>query len=156
VRLDGLTRPNVLLSSAQADLGAVQWSIKADGGLAFQLRGKDPKKKSPSKLYRFQSKSLIGKTERGGWHHLAMVYNGEEGKVSHFIDGNLASENKVSKPAMVPVVLGDAQIGNASENNSSGKPLLRHTNGRIDEFAIFGRAMGADEIAHMASFGPQG
>ena len=87
------------------------------------------------------SKILAGKTEitPKTWHHLALVR--ERGHVTVYLDGNLE-----------PEIAGDARrldaVGSARAGFIGGRSDgLANFEGKIDEVALYDRALGAAEVA---------
>jgi Concanavalin A-like lectin/glucanases superfamily len=83
--------------------------------------------------------SLPGKTEIApkAWHHVAVVRSGK--RVAAYLDGKSEPEialNMLPDPARGP---GWLSIG--------GRHGIRNFEGKIDEVALYDRALGADEIA---------
>ena len=81
---------------------------------------------------------LAGKTEifRWVWSHIVLVRDGE--KVQVYLNGKLEIEGKA--PA---VSIEEFMLGGRSDNDSNWE-------GRLDEAAVFNRALTADEIAKLA------
>lgn len=102
---------------------------------------------TPQRLFFLNGKSrqelLAGKTDlaEGRWYHVALVRDGENARV--FLNGKI----EFSAGAVAPVAARAAQIylGGRSDN-------LANFEGKICHGAVFGRALGADEVAeHFAA-----
>jgi hypothetical protein len=88
------------------------------------------------------SSVVAGKTElpRWQWHHIALVRDGQT--VRAYLDGQLELETKLSaKPA--PAGFGQLFLGGRSDNDSNWE-------GRLDEIAVFDRALTSREISKLA------
>jgi len=80
---------------------------------------------------------LIGKTkiERWEWHHL--VYVREGAKVSVYLDGELEIKGKAA--VTLPPTVKQVFIGGRNDGYANFE-------GRIDEAAVYGRALSAEEV----------
>ena len=80
------------------------------------------------------------------WLHLAVVLDGNTKRVSHYINGQVVSENSLKfRP---PFRIGTAELGNW---NGRGFPandpfMIRNFSGAMDEFCLFSRALAPAEI----------
>ncbi len=85
----------------------------------------------------------------GGWHHLAGVLTADK-KLQIFVDGQLAAETKapgfISKKPNQGLQLGSAGASLVADFGK-GEPYT----GVIDEFAVFPRALGFDDIVEHAT-----
>jgi hypothetical protein len=82
---------------------------------------------------------FVGKTElpRWTWQHIALVRKG--GKVLVYLNGALDLE--AAAPAVnIPALF----LGGRSDNTDNWE-------GRLDEIAVFGKALSSEEIARIAS-----
>ena len=77
----------------------------------------------------------------GRWAHLVAVYDGEAGQVTQYLDGQPLGAAKIVSE--LPLAPGAITVGGWQE--SEGK-LLGQFEGRIDELAIYQRALSADEV----------
>lgn len=84
--------------------------------------------------------AVAGKTEipRWQWHHVALVR--DAGKVRAYLDGSL--ELEADAPGDFPAGLEQCFLGGRSDNDSNWE-------GRLDEIAIFNRALSAEEVAKL-------
>lgn len=84
---------------------------------------------------------VAGKTEipRWQWQHVALVRDGE--KVRAYLNGQL--EFETTAPANFPADLHDLFLGGRSDSDSNWE-------GRLDEIAVFDRALSEQEIASLA------
>ncbi|HEU0039254.1 MAG TPA: LamG domain-containing protein, partial [Verrucomicrobiae bacterium] len=102
---------------------------------------------TPKRLFFLNGKSrqelLAGKTDlaEGTWYHIALVRDGESARV--FLNGRI----EFTASAVAPVTARAAQIYLAGRSDN-----LANFEGKICHVAVFGRALGADEIAgHFAA-----
>lgn len=127
--------------------GAVSWLLLFDGRPQFAfITG------ASDRWYEFVSWEVFqGRGDR--WTQLATVYDSDAARVTVYVDGRLVNyaEEKYARPvvARVPLRIGTASIGRW-ENSSEG---IRTLLGRIDELAIFGRALKMDELRKMFEAG---
>jgi hypothetical protein len=153
VRVQGLDRQiNSLFMSDGFEAGTVHWSVRQDGVLALTAIGTEPRD--------FQictSPAALTLNQFGLWVHLAVVIDGGAKHVVHYFNGAPASEHALNiKP---PFRVGVAELGNW---NAKGFPrndpfMIRNFGGAMDEFCLFGRALGPEEIRALCSTSkPQG
>ena len=88
----------------------------------------------------------VHETDLQKWIHLAVVYDHQLGRVSHYRDGQILGATNIVQPR--PLSIGIADIGNWPYKNwAKGTEFeTRNLNGLMDEFLILGRALDADEI----------
>ena len=77
------------------------------------------------------------------WIHLACVYDHAAGHVRFYVDGQNVGE--VENRNVRPITIGPACIGNW-DRDAIPYPEPRNFLGRMDELAIFGRPLRADEV----------
>lgn len=142
VRVDSLPLDhNSLLSMAPGEVGEVHWKLDQSGRMLFGLRA------APELDYhsweRLESPQVVTPEDFGRWMHLATVIDGEGGEMRHYVNGI-----EVAKAALkrkVPVRLGLSNLGNF-DSVTADTGFVRNFNGRIDGFALFTRALAAEEI----------
>jgi hypothetical protein len=149
VRVQGLDRQiNSLFMSDGFEAGTVHWSVRHDGVLAVTAIGSRPRG------YQLcTSPPALTLNQFGLWVHLAVVLDGGAKHVVHYLNGAPASEHTLNIKA--PFRVGAAELGNW---NAKGFPkndpfMIRNFGGAIDEFCLFGRALGAEEIRALYSTG---
>ena len=146
VRVDSLPQThNSLLSMSPDLIGEIHWKLDNSGRLLLGMRS------GPEHTIiawdRLVSSPIVTEQDFGRWMHLATVINGEQRVMKHFLNGEEVASAPLTRD--VPVQLGLANLGNfdASTANLEKSGELRSFNGRIDEFALFRRAMSAEEIS---------
>lgn len=87
---------------------------------------------------------VLKPTDLGRWIFLVTVYDHQNKEVIHYLDGLPVSHHKIENP--IPLVIGPAEIGNWRPQEHTGAHSIRSLNGRLDEFALFGRALSAEDI----------
>ena len=145
VRVDGLDRPfsGLMLTDGWTS-GSVHWQITQKGLLRLGIHG-------DKQMHDYDTGVVFEPAQFGRWIHLCTVYDRKAREVVHYVDGRRV----VRIPLKFDTVLrlGDVELGNW------GVPLvgniygIRHLNGRMDEFAVFGTALGEGEIRELYSVG---
>ncbi|QJE94333.1 LamG-like jellyroll fold domain-containing protein [Luteolibacter luteus] len=145
VRVDSLPQShNHLLSMAPESVGEVHWKIDQSGCLVLGVRAEA--KLASDSWERLTSPRIVTEQDFGRWMQLATVIDGSTGTMKHFVNGKeIASGKMARRPA---IQLGLANLGNFDASAPEFQTnIVRSFNGRIDEFAIFTRALDASEIA---------
>ncbi len=155
VRLDALPRQQVsLLSSHGRTIGTFDWAIMRDGRLRFSIKANDE-----NKIHNYTSPVVLTANSINKWHHLLTIYDSVNNSVKHVINGRHIStfqahgQLKPNEKSALPVTLGDLEIGNFAGKLPNGKRPVRNLTGRIDELAIFGRALDSNEIQEIFDAG---
>ena len=147
VRVDSLPQShNHLLSMAPESVGEVHWKIDQSGRLVLGVRAEA--KLAYEAWERLESPQIVTEQDFGRWMQLATVIDGPQGVMKHFVNGReVASAPMKRHPA---IQLGLANLGNFDASAPEfERNIVRSFNGRIDEFALFTRALDAEEIAAM-------
>ena len=121
------------------------WGLLALGGLAAGLlvalllwrRGPAP--------------TPVPEEQVGQWTHLAVVYDAEEGQVSHYVDGKAVKHIPVQFD--IPLRLGDVEVGNWNVATRRDASPVRYLRGGIDEFLLFSRALTEHEVERLYTQG---
>ncbi|MEM1296189.1 MAG: LamG-like jellyroll fold domain-containing protein [Verrucomicrobiota bacterium] len=146
VRIDGLDNAfnSLLLSDGWDRPGAVHWQILNSGEIELAVwHGQEETNNSRAPF-------VMQPFDFGQWIHLAVVYDGASGTVSHYRDGRLSGVVKL--PAVVPLSIGKAEIGNWTPPALKSRQI-RHFNGQIDELIIFNEAFSEAEIQRLYQHG---
>jgi hypothetical protein len=149
VRVQGLDRKlNSLFMSDGFAAGSVHWLIRHDGVLGITVVGEGRGN------YQIAASPPVVTLDRFGmWLHLAVVVDGQAGRVSHYVNGRPVAEAPLRiKP---PYRIGTAELGNW---NAKGFPendpfMIRNFSGAMDEFGLFLRALEAREIGALHAEG---
>jgi hypothetical protein len=130
------------------DAGTLHWSIRSDGVLGLTAIGRNPKD-----FQIVKSPPVIKLDCFGRWVHLAVVLDGEKGRVAHYVDGQAAAEDSLHIEG--PFRIGAAELGNWNPRGFSGNdPFhIRNFSGAMDEFLLYSRALTSDEIEGLHSAG---
>ncbi|HLY10163.1 MAG TPA: LamG-like jellyroll fold domain-containing protein [Planctomycetota bacterium] len=145
VRVDSLDRPfsGLMLTDGWTS-GSVHWQITQHGTLRLGIHGD---KQSND----YDTPVLFTPGQFGRWIHLCTVYNRDAREVLHYVDGRLA--NRLALKFDTQLRLGAVELGNWGVPLQGNVYAVRNLNGRMDEFALFGKALGADEIRELYSVG---
>lgn len=135
LRIEGFDQwySSLLLADAY-DAGEVHWQITREGLLKLSANG------WPG----YASPPILKPQDLGRWVQLATVFDGQAQEVRHYLDGAKVSTHPVETQGPT-MVFGNAEIGNW-HSNRRGKNPIRSLNGRMDEIAVFRRALSDDEI----------
>ena len=145
VRVSGLDRTfNSLFMCEGWNDRKVHWQITHDGKIRF---GAAADKSINARFVDCDSPPLFTPERFGRWTHLALVFDAEHRLVQHYMDGKIVASVKM--PDSAPVKLGLAELGNWN-TPGSGSMAIRNLSGAMDEFALYARALSADEIAALA------
>lgn len=149
VRVQGLDRKlNSLFMCDGFGPGTVHWLIRRDGVLGLTIVG------SESDEYQIAaSPSAVTLDQFGMWLHLAVVLDGRTGRVVHYVNGRSVAD--ITLKIKPPYRIGAAELGNW---NGKGFPeddpfMIRNFSGAMDEFCLFSRALGNDEIRELFAEG---
>jgi hypothetical protein len=149
VRVQGLDRQiNSLLMSDGFEDRTVHWSVRQDGVLALTAIGSGARNHQIC-----SSPPVLTLNQFGLWVHLAVVIDGHRRQVVHYFNGEPVSEHALT--IQPPFQIGAAELGNW---NARGFPrndpfMIRHFGGAMDEFCLFGRALGGHDIRALYSAG---
>lgn len=145
VRVSGLDRAfNSLFMCEGWSNRKIHWQITRDGKVRF---GAASDAESKARFVDCDSPPLFTPERFGRWTHLALVFDAERRLVQHYVDGKLVAG--VPMPDSVPVRLGVAELGNWN-NPGHHQTAIRNLSGAMDEFALYARALSAEEIAEQA------
>lgn len=144
VRIEGFDRwLSSLMLTDGFNPGNPHWQLSDKGEIILGV--------NTGEVKNFFSPVVLEPTDLGRWIFLVTVYDHQKREVVHYLDGTPVSHHKIEKP--VPLVIGPAEIGNWRPQKHSGAHSIRSLNGRLDEFAVFGRALSAAEISRLYQAG---
>jgi hypothetical protein len=143
VRLDGLDhRWNALLMSGQARVGEIQWQFEQPGQVKLGKRTVEGW--GWYHVENCATPRVINHEQLGLWMQVAVTYDVASRAVTHYLNGETVGSGILDAPH--PIELGPLEIGNWTPQVGQPMEQIRNFNGRIDEFAIMGRVLSADEI----------
>jgi hypothetical protein len=140
IRVDRLDHPlNAVLNTNGWSEGGFHWQINRIGSL------------SSSGIYggRHGSIDQKGRVPLGKWVHLALVWDSQAGELRHFLNGDVLCVRGWKHPGF-RVSLEDACIGRLEKWEPGDHREFR---GRIDEMAVWRRALSGAELKRFAELG---
>jgi hypothetical protein len=146
VRVDALEqRFNALMLTDGFETGAPHWQITQLGRVRLGI-GPTPAERGdpPNDWHNYDSAVIFRPDQFGQWMHLVTVYDRTHGFAQHYVNGEPMGRRPLK--ARVPLSIGNAEIGNWGVPLTGVQTPIRNLNGRVDEFAIFSRALAAAEI----------
>ncbi|PHQ32181.1 LamG domain-containing protein [Rhodopirellula bahusiensis] len=159
LRIDGFDRFfSSLMSTDRFDNHHIHWHLKSTGQIGSGI-------KPPSSLrVLYDTEETLGYEDLGRWMHLALVVNQTDQTVTHFLNGQVVGQfplhtgsekmrTDVFGNETWPIRVGKAELGNWSPAEDYDEWLVRNLNGRIDEFSVFRRALGDQEIQRSYELG---
>jgi len=143
VRISGLDRyfNSLFMSEGWSDR-KIHWQIVRDGKIRLGIAG------GPGQHNQDCDTEVFFTPERfGRWTHLAVVFDPQAKEVRHYANGSLI--NKIALKDTSPLKPGIAELGNWNDRRTTGV-AIRHLSGTMDEFALWDRVLGEEEIKAMA------
>jgi ferric-dicitrate binding protein FerR (iron transport regulator) len=128
--------------------GTIHWLIRNDGVLGLTVIGTDP-----GRFQILASPPVLALEDLGVWLHLAVVLDGRNRQVVHYVNGEPVSRHGLRLGP--PFRLGASELGNWNAGNDPAPTpfLIRNLSGAIDEFALFSRAWSDAEIRELHAQG---
>ncbi len=128
------------------------WQLMDDGRIFFSV--KVPRRDEHSKFVQpvFFSPKIWNASLSGRWIMLAVTYDVDQARVTHYLNGEPIGSESISDDLLVESIrIGPASICNWSEPMYRTDPqfVLRNLNGSMDEFALYSGALSADEILQL-------
>lgn len=159
VRIDSLDRwYNALFMADSYETGEPHWQIREDGSMMVSVMVDDSRtnpKNPDGPPIRFQrlyfSPPMWEPSMSGQWLHLASVFDPENKRVSHYVNGERISREAIKPEHHIDQLrIGNAEIGNWGQPFREDPVFaIRNLNGRMDEIAIFNAALQDKEIASL-------
>lgn len=155
LRVDGLDREfNSLLLTDGFLPSAMHWQIHQDGALVLGT------KNSVEGKYNYETESIFNLFRLGQWVHLATVYDNDNSRVTHYVNGQLTAREPLREAASGLLKIGNATIGNWSlpsdrnpRNEAQRARRVRNFNGCMDELIVFGQALDDQEVRRIYEVG---
>jgi hypothetical protein len=153
VCLDALPNEfNALLMTENHALGDLRWFFDRTARLSFGLRTGPA---SDDRRFEYAATTpVFDEATLGRWATVATVLDTEAGTISHYLDGEPAEVGILHRKT--EALLGALELGNWGIQpddprwtwTKAGGPAIsqRHFAGRIDQFALLGRALTPEEI----------
>ena len=156
VRIDSLDRRyNALFMGDGYETGEPHWQIRDDGKLMLSVMVDDS---APHPIYAgvryhhvYFSPELWDLSMSGQWLHLASVFDPKGRIVSHYLNGERISEERIAPNFLIEKLrIGNAEIGNWGQPfRKTPSFAIRNLNGRIDELAILKAALTEAEVEQL-------
>jgi hypothetical protein len=146
VRIDALpNQNNSLMMTDGWEEGEPHWQIGDSGTVILGVQTR------PKKGAHYHAPAVLTPERLGQWMHLAVVYDGAAGWVTHHVDGRPAHQEPVQ--SAIPLRIGNAEIGNWNVATHRNNTPIRYLNGCMDEFLMFSRALSSQEIEQFCDRG---
>lgn len=164
VCVDGLPNDyNSLLMTENHAIGDLRWQLIRDGRLALgvspALGLQTGAAVDDQRFETVQTAPVLTDALIGRWITIASVLDSEAGTITHYVNGQAIETGKLKRKAAAQ--LNTMELGNWGIQvddprwtwTKAGGPAFYHRNfvGRIDEFALFSRALSAEEIREQSS-----
>ncbi|MBI3858469.1 MAG: FecR domain-containing protein [Planctomycetes bacterium] len=145
VRVDGLDRPfsGLMLTDGWTS-GSVHWQITEKGLLRLGIHGE-------KQAFDYDTALVFEPAQFGRWVHLCTVYDRPGREVLHYVDGRLVRRIPLRFDTLLR--LGNVELGNWGVPLQGTSYAIRHLNGRMDEFALFGQALREEEVRELHQVG---
>jgi hypothetical protein len=141
VRVDGIERPfNGLMMTDGWTSGSVHWQITQNGKLKLGIHG-------DKIAHDYDTEVVFQQANLGRWIHLCTVYDRPSREVVHYIDGRVSCRLPLKFNTVLR--LGNVELGNWGAPIEGSNYGIRHLNGRMDEFSVFGAALREQEIREL-------
>ncbi len=129
------------------------WQIMDDGRLFFSVKKRDQwdRSKGERDKHIYYSPPFWDNSLSGQWLMIATVYDVDQRCVTHYVNGQMISEEAIPSEYLVEQVsIGNASVCNWSQpERDDPKFAVRNLNGSLDEFAMFSTALSREEIQEM-------
>jgi hypothetical protein len=148
VRVDALPNVNnsLLMSDAWKD-GGVHWQIGEAGKLVLGIQGPGGKNGA-----HYHAHDVFTPERFGTWVHLAVVYDRDAGRVTHYVDGQPAAAPEPTQ-FDIPLRIHDAEIGNWNLASHRNNCPVRFFSGCMDELMLFSRALSDADVERLCKQG---
>ncbi len=146
VRVDGLDRPfsGLMLTDGWTS-GSVHWQITQSGKLRLGIHGEY------KTSFDYDTEPMFPTSNLGRWIHLCTVYNRQAREVVHYVDGRVMRRIPLKFDTVLR--LGNVELGNWGVPLEGSTYSVRHLNGRMDEFVIFGQALKEADVRELYQVG---
>ncbi|MBA2113257.1 LamG-like jellyroll fold domain-containing protein [Bremerella alba] len=158
IRIDGFDRPfsSIMLTDYFQD-GHIHWQFRSDGRVEMGIRPKHEER------ILYLSDPELGFDDLGRWLHLVTVFDPNLGRVFHYLDGKLIlnapietgreGDFRAPTETLDKLRIGYAELGNWRRKDPGEPYSIRSLNGRMDEFAVYSRALSETEVVRLFEIG---
>jgi hypothetical protein len=141
VRVDAIERPfHGLMMTDGWQHGSVHWQITQSGRVRLGIHGDRTSKD-------YDTEPVFPAASLGRWIHLCTVYDKSSREVVHYVDGRVSARHPLKFDTALR--LGNVELGNWGSPIEGSHYGIRHLNGRMDEFLLFGKALREDEVREL-------
>ena len=153
LRIDGFDREfNSIFLTDRFEEGELHWQVKSRGKVDVGIKQFIDKRQRI-----IVTPPIFDFEDVGTWHHLVLTIDQDNNVVSNYLDGQLLHQDSFWEDLpdiapdgqTVPLRLGASELGNWSPTRQYDSWPFRGLNGKIDEFVVFNRALGHQEVAEM-------
>ena len=158
VKINSLDRwYNSLFLTDGHEQGEPHWQIMDDGRLFFSVKKRDlfDRSRGEKDKHIFYSPPFWNTSLSGRWLMIATVYDSQRRMVTHYLDGEVLSEEAIPEEYLVTNIrIGDASLCNwGLPERDQPRFAIRNLNGSLDEFLLFSAALSTDEIRRLYANG---
>jgi len=133
-----------LCMSQGLEVGGVHWQVLHDGSLCLGIVAEA----HPPVTDDYISPVVFTPDRFGQWVHLAAVFDGVAKEVRFYVNGERLSRHSLKRAVMPKPVM--AELGNwIPSPDYTGPHPVRNFVGCMDEFSLFARALGDDELRQL-------
>jgi hypothetical protein len=146
VRVDGLDRAfsGLMLTDGWTS-GSVHWQITKTGKLRLGIHGDGTVSND------YDTDPMFPASNLGRWINLCTVYDRQAREVVHYVDGRVT--RRLPLKFDTALRLGNVELGNWGSPIDGSHYGIRHLNGRMDEFVIFGQALKEADVRELYQVG---
>ena len=138
-------RHMALLLTDGFEVARPHWQLTPPGDLRLGLR--IPSEGSKRETTNYTAPNVITPGRIGVWSLVATVYDRQDGRVKHYLNGRQVSSEVIRFDQ--PLTIGSAEIGNWGVTLGKGTFPVRNFVGRMDEFTLWKVALSSAELAEM-------
>jgi hypothetical protein len=137
---------NSLMMCDGFQMGEVHWQLDQAGSIVICIQNREGTHGSSH-----HSPVVITPERFGEWVQIATTVDTEKKQVKFYLDGSLVGETNTGvKP---PIRFGNVEIANWNSAEIGTSRPIRSFIGKMDEFALFSRALSGDEVAQLYQAG---
>jgi hypothetical protein len=152
LKVEGLDHPAASIIDSdgrRVSVGQCHWEFFANGGVAMIPCFSTTRTAITPATWTLSPRPVLLPDDRGGWRHLAVVYDSRAKSITYFKNGR--SYGAAHPDALIPLVFGPSQIGNWDSNGR--KEPGRNFRGRIGELVLLARALPEKEVNELYEAG---
>ena len=129
--------------------GAAHWQILSTGEVRLGVSSPDTNAFTHAE---YDTPVIFTPEKLGQWTHLAVVYDDGAKQVTHFVNGEVVTRQRLLFET--PLRLGPTQLGNWNRGDYTADATpIRNFGGRMDEFEFYRRSLSGNEIRQLYEAG---